>query len=96
MNFRTPGTRALVGIGVLLLLTPRGSLLAPALWFGPPHVAIVLVMALVVFCAVYFGTLKFWELLTGDRLKKPFPEILALWLGVKLVVDCARMLRWWW
>jgi len=96
MNFRTPGTLALLVIGMLLLLTLKGSLLAPASWFGSPHVAMTLAMALVVFCAVYFGTLKLWELLTGDRLKKPFPQILALWLGVKLVVDCARMLRWWW
>jgi len=52
-------------------------------------------MAAVIFCVVYFGTLKFWELLTGSRLQKPFPAILALWLGIRLSVDCARMLMWW-
>jgi hypothetical protein len=43
---------------------------------------------------VYFGTLKFWELLTGDRLRKPLPAILALGLGIRLTVDCARMMMW--
>ncbi len=52
-------------------------------------------VAALVFCAVYFGTLKFWQLITGDQLQKPFPQILALWLGIRLTVDCARMLRWW-
>jgi hypothetical protein len=52
-------------------------------------------MAAVIFCAVYFGTLKFWELLTGDRLAKPLPAILALVLAIRLTVDCARMLMWW-
>ncbi len=52
-------------------------------------------MAALVFCVVYFGTLKFWQLITGDHLQKPFPQILALWLGIRLTVDCARMLRWW-
>jgi hypothetical protein len=95
MNFRTPGTWALAGLGAVLLLLPRGSMVGPVLWFGPPHFFMTIAMAAVVFCAVYFGTLKFWELITGDRLQKPFPAILALWLGVRLTVDCARMLRWW-
>ena len=95
MNFRTPGTWALAGLGAALFLLPRGSMVGPVLWFGPPHFFMTIAMAAVVFCVVYFGTLKFWELITGDRLQKPFPAILALWLGVRLTVDCARMLRWW-
>ncbi len=58
----------------------------------------MLALFVVIFVAVYFGTLKFWELLTGDRLQKPIPAILALFLGVRLTVECARMLMWrvWW
>jgi hypothetical protein len=62
------------------------------------HLFIMLALFVVIFVAVYFGTLKFWELLTGDRLQKPIPAILALFLGVRLTVECARMLMWrvWW
>jgi hypothetical protein len=55
----------------------------------------LIAMAVVVFCVVYFGTLKFWQLLTGDRLQKPLPALLGLWLGIRLTVDCARIMRWW-
>jgi hypothetical protein len=62
------------------------------------HLMTLLALAFVIFCVVYFGTLKFWELLTGDRLQKPLPAVLALFLAVRLTVDCARMLMWrlWW
>jgi hypothetical protein len=94
MNFRTPGTLAAAGLGVALFFIPGRGLMAPALWFGQPHFSLVLPMAIVIFCVVYFGTLKFWELLTGDRLQKPLPAILALGLGIRLTVDCARMMMW--
>jgi hypothetical protein len=71
-------------------------MIGPVLRLGPPNFFMTIAMAVLVFCVVYFGTLKFWHLLTGDQLQKPFPAILALWLGVRLTVDCARMLRWWW
>jgi len=62
------------------------------------HLFIMLALFAVIFCAVYFGTLKFWELLTGDRLQKPIPAVLALFLGIRLTVEFARMQmwRWWW
>lgn len=95
MNFRTPGTLALAALGALLLLLPRGNMMGPMLWFGPPRLVTTVAMTALIFVVVYFGTLKLWQLLTGDRLPKPFPAILAVWLGVRLTVDCARMLRWW-
>jgi hypothetical protein len=33
--------------------------------------------------------------MTGESLQKPLPAILALFLLVRLTVDCARMLMWW-
>jgi len=51
-------------------------------------------MALVIFCVVYFGVLAFWKLLTGEALGKPFPAILAVFLFIRLTVDCARLLMW--
>lgn len=99
MNFRTASTLLLVGAGAALLLFPGGNMMrgAAALFGQQPNAVMAVAMTAVMFCAVYFGTLKLWELLTGDRLQKPFPQILAVWLGVRLTVDCARMLRWlWW
>ncbi len=78
-----------------MFFLPGQGLLGPAAWFGEPRVSRVLLLAAVIFCAVYFGTLKFWELLTGDPLEKPLPAILALFLFIRLTVDCARMLMWW-
>ena len=95
MNFRTPGTLAVMGVGVGLFFLPGGGLMGPALWFGRPNPGMLIAMAVVVFCVVYFGTLKFWQLLTGDRLQKPLPALLGLWLGIRLTVDCARIVRWW-
>jgi hypothetical protein len=62
------------------------------------HLAMMLAIAAIIFCVVYFGTIKFWELLTGDRLQKPIPAVLAVFLSVRLTVECARMLMWrvWW
>jgi hypothetical protein len=94
MNLRDPRTITLAALGLLILLLPGRGLMGPALWFGPPNISLMLPMAAVIFCAVYFGTLKFWELLTGDRLAKPLPAILGLFLAVRLTVDCARMLMW--
>jgi len=95
MNLRGPGYIAIaIGAAALGLMPGRG-LMGPATYFGPPRFALLIPMAVVIFCAVYFGTLKFWELLTGDRLEKPLPTVLALFLAVRLTVDCARMLMWW-
>ena len=96
MNLRNPGTIALAVIVAVVLFLPGHGLMEPAGWFGDLHVGILLSMAAVIFCAVYFGTLKFWELLTGDPLEKPLPAILALFLAVRLTVDCARMMMWRW
>jgi hypothetical protein len=51
-------------------------------------------MAVVMFAVVYFGVLKFWKLASGDALQPPLPALLALFLAVRLSVDCARMLMW--
>jgi hypothetical protein len=95
MNLRSPGTIAIAALGIAVLFIPGRGLMTPAAWFFRSHHALLIPMAAVIFCVVYFGTLKFWELLTGSRLQKPFPAILALWLGIRLSVDCARMLMWW-
>jgi hypothetical protein len=95
MNLRNLGVLILAIAGLAILLAPGAGLIAPAMWFGPPRAAMLISMAAVIFCVVYFGTLKFWQLLTGDKLEKPLPEILALFLFVRLIVDCARVLMWW-
>lgn len=94
MDLRDPGVLGLGGVGVGMLLLPGRGLMAPVLWFGPPHVALLIPMALVIFCAVYFGTLQFWKMLSGDPLQKPLPALLAIFLVVRLTVDCARSLMW--
>jgi hypothetical protein len=95
MNLRNPWLLVLVAVAAAFILLPGHGLLGPAAWWGEPHAGRVISMAAVIFCAVYFGTLKLWELITGERLEKPLPEILALFLLVRLTVDCARMLMWW-
>jgi hypothetical protein len=92
MNFRVLGLGA-VGAGIALL--PGSGFLAPFLWVGRPHAGLLIPLALLIFCVVYFGVIKFWELMTGESLQKPLPAILALFLLVRLTVDCARMLMWW-
>jgi hypothetical protein len=95
MNFRDPGTLAIGGLGAVLLFLPGRGLLGPVLWLGRPNFVLLIPLAILIFCVVYFGTLRFWKLLTGDPLPKPIPAVLALWLGIRLTVDCARMmLRW--
>ena len=96
MNLRNPGVLVLAIAAAAIILLPGHGLLGPAAWFGEPRIGRVLLMAAVIFCVVYFGTLKFWELVTGDRLEKPLPAILALFLAVRITVDCARMFMWWW
>ncbi len=66
----------------------------PARWFGAPRVSLMIAMAIVIFLVVYFGVLKFWKLASGDPLQPPLPALLALFLAVRLSVDCARMLMW--
>jgi len=66
----------------------------PAILLGSPHWGRVVPMALLIFFVVYFGVLAFWKLLTGESLKRPFPAILAVFLAVRLTVDCARILMW--
>lgn len=38
--------------------------------------------------------LKFWKLASGEALQHPLPALLAIFLAVRLSVDCARMLMW--
>jgi hypothetical protein len=95
MNRRGTGFLILGVAAAAMFFLPGQGLMGPAAWFGEPLVARVLLLAAVIFCVVYFGTLKFWELLTGDPLEKPLPAILALFLFIRLTVDCARMLMWW-
>jgi hypothetical protein len=95
MNLRHLAYIAIAIGGAALVLLPGPGLMGPAAYFGHPRFALLIPMAVVIFCAVYFGTLKFWELLTGDRLEKPLPTVLALVVAVRLTVDCARMLMWW-
>ena len=95
MDFRNPGIIALAVVCAAVLFLPGHGLMGPAMWLGGPRVSRVVPLALVIFCVLYFGTLKFWELVTGDRLEKPLPAILALFLAMKITVDCARMLMWW-
>lgn len=94
MNFRNPALLGLGALGAVIVLIPGRGLLGPALWFGPPHLTLLIPMAIVIFCAVFFGVLAFWKMLTGDALQKPLPGILALFLAVRLTVDCARMMMW--
>ncbi len=94
MNFRDP---EVVGLGVLgagLIFLPGRGLMWPALWFGAPHVSLMISMAVGIFLVVYFGVLQFWKLASGDPLQPPLPALLALFLAVRLSVDCARMLMW--
>ena len=94
MNWRDPGVLGLGAVGAGVLMLPGRGLLGPVLWFGRPESGTVIGMALVIFCAVFFGTLWLWKMLTGERLQKPLPGILAVFLAVRLVVDCARMMMW--
>jgi hypothetical protein len=94
MNLRDPAVLGVGAIGAGALFVPGPGLMTPVLWFGHPHLTWVLPMAAVIFCVVFFGTLQFWKMLTGDALQKPLPAILALFLAIRLSVDCARMLMW--
>jgi hypothetical protein len=94
MNFRDPAIIVPAAVGAGFLFLPGRGLLLPVVLFGPPHWGLVIPMALVIFAVVYFGVLAFWKLLTGEQLGKPFPAILALFLFIRLTVDCARILMW--
>jgi len=94
MNFRDPAIIIPAAAGAGFLFLPGRGLLIPLVLFGPPHWGLVIPMALVIFGVVYFGVLAFWKLLTGEKLGKPFPAILALFLVIRLTVDCARILMW--
>jgi len=69
-------------------------LMLPATLFGPPHWGLIIPMALVIFCGRVFGVLAFWKLLTGDTLGSRFPQFWAVFLVIRLTVDCARILMW--
>jgi hypothetical protein len=94
MNFRDPAIIVLSAVGAGIFFLPGRGLMLPAGLFGPPQWGLIIPMALVIFCVVFFGVLAFWKLLTGERLGKPFPAILALFLVIRLTVDCARLLMW--
>ena len=94
MNFRDATIIIPCAVGAGLLFFPGPGLMTPVILFGSPHFAWVVPMALLIFVVVYFGTLTFWKLLTGEALGKPFPAILAVFLVVRLTVDCARILMW--
>jgi len=94
MNFRDPAIIVPGAVGAGLLFVPGPGLMFPAMLFGSPHWQWIVPMALVIFCVVYFGTLSFWKLLTGDSLGKPFPALLALFLFIRLTVECARLMMW--
>lgn len=94
MNFRDPAIIVPSAVGAGFLFVPGPGLLTPLMLFGSPHWGLVIPMALVIFAVVYFGVLAFWRLLTGEKLGKPFPAILALFLFIRLTVDCARILMW--
>jgi hypothetical protein len=94
MNFRDPALLGLGALGAGIVFLPGRGLMGPALWFGAPHLALLLPLAALIFCVLFFGTLKFWKMLTGDSLQKPLPAVLALALAIRLTVDCARMLMW--
>jgi hypothetical protein len=94
MNLRDPAIIVPGAVGAGFSFLPGRGLLTPAILFGPPHWGLVIPMALVIFCVVYFGVLAFWKLLTGESLGKPFPAILAVFLVIRLTVDCARILMW--
>ena len=94
MNFRDPAIIVPGAVGAGFLFLPGRGLMMPAFLLGPPHRGLIIPMALIIFCTVYFGVLAFWKLLTGDRLGKPFPAILAVFLVIRLTVDCARILMW--
>ncbi len=68
--------------------------MTPAIWFGSPRWGLVIPMALLIFCVVYCGVLAFWKLLAGEQIGKPFTTILALFLAIRLTVDCARIFMW--
>jgi hypothetical protein len=94
MNFRDPAIIIPAAVGAGFLFLPGRGLLMPVALFGPPHWGLVIPLALVIFAVVYFGVLAFWRLLTGEKLGKPFPAILALFLVIRLTVECARILMW--
>jgi hypothetical protein len=91
MDFRNPGIIALAVVCAAVLFLPGHGLMGPAMWLGGPRVSRVVPLALVIFCVLYFGTLKFWELVTGDRLEKPLPAILALCAHADVVVSTQRL-----
>jgi len=94
MNLRDPVIIVAGAAGAGLLFLPGHGLMVPAVLFGPPHWGLVIPMAMVIFAVVYCGVLAFWKLLTGEQLDKPFPAILAVFLLIRLTVDCARILMW--
>jgi hypothetical protein len=94
MDLRDPAIIVPSAVGAGFFFLPGRGLMLPATLFGPPHWGLIIPMALVIFCVVYFGVLAFWKLLTGERLGKPFPAILAVFLVIRLTVDCARILMW--
>jgi hypothetical protein len=96
MNFRDPSLLVGGAVGAAIVFLPGRGFMGPAIWFGTPRMGLLIPMALVIFFAVFFGTLKFWKMLTGESLQKPIPGILALALAVRLTVDCARMMMWRW
>jgi hypothetical protein len=94
MNFRDPAIMIPSAVGAGFLFLPGQGLMLPASLFGPTHWGLLIPMAMVIFCVVYFGVLAFWKLLSGESLGKPFPAILAVFLFIRLTVECARILMW--
>jgi hypothetical protein len=94
MNFRDPVIMVLCAVGAGFLFLPGPGLMIPTVLFGSPHWGLIVAMALLIFCVVYFGVLAFWKLLTGETLGKPFLMILAVFLVIRLTVECARILMW--
>jgi hypothetical protein len=82
---------------ILALVIAAAALIAlpgPANWFANAHVGTVIAMSGIIYAAVYFGTVKCWELLAGEPIPKPALTVLAIFLAVRLIVDSARILMW--
>ena len=81
MDLRDPAIIVPSAVGAGFFFLPGRGLMLPATLFGPAHWGLIIPMALVIFCVVYFGVLAFWKLLTAKGSGSRFPPF---WLYFSL------------
>jgi hypothetical protein len=74
MSFRDPTIIVAGAAGAGFLFLPGRGLMLPAILFGPPRWGLIIPMALVIFCVVYFGVLGLQEAADWRAARETFPR----------------------